>query len=128
MGCTACGAEVRRGDSYCRKCGRPLDGRLLPVPLAARLLARRPAPVPPIVLGGMAALVAGRAARWALREIAAAVVRRAAARPAQAPTIIRPEFGALPPGSRVVTRVWWHTEIYVPPVPLQKSRRRWPFG
>ena len=130
MACLACGSPVQQGDNYCRECGRPQESRLLPAPIPRRAVARRPAPLPPLLLGGVAALLAGKAARWALREIASGMVKRMLRPGPPVPsgvTARQHQEAALPPGSRVVTRVWWHTEVYVPPTP-QRRRRRLPFG
>ena len=133
MACSACGGSVEQGDSYCRRCGRPVEGRLLPVPVVRQLPAERPMPVPRVVVGGMVALLLAKLARWALRQAFAGITRNLGQTRAIVPSkgaspAQQLEGVLLPPGSRVVTRVWWHQEIYVPPAPDSKPRRRGLFG
>ena len=98
--------------------------RLLPVPVPRRLPARQAAPLPSLVLAGMAALVIGKAARWAIGELASGLLNRALEpRPSSPAPIHKNQTITLPPGSRVVTRVWWQTEVYVPPAPATKRKR-----
>lgn len=134
MACSACGGPVERDDSYCRGCGRPAQGRLLPVPVMRHLPVARPLAVPRVVVGGMMVLLLGKVARWALRQAFDGMTQkmgqaRAVARSNR--VLPAPQGGGvtLPPGSRVVTRVWWHTELYVPPAPaVQPKPRRRLFG
>lgn len=94
----------------------------LPVPVRRQLPARQTAPLPSLILGGMAALVVGKAARWAIGELASGLLNRALEpRPSVAPAH-KTQTITLPPGSRVVTRVWWQTEVYVPPASKPKRR------
>src|SRR5437879_5837852 len=102
-----------------------MEERLLPVPVHTRLPARNPAALPSIVAGGVAALVLGRAARWAFKEIASGMMKRALTPSPRVQPMAAPPMN-LPPGTRIVTRVWWQSEVYVPPAPAKG--RRWPFG
>lgn len=97
--------------------------RPLPVPVPRRLPARQAAPLPSLVIGGMAALVVGKAARWAIGELVSGLLHKALVpRPGAPVPAPKNQTITLPPGSRVVTRVWWQTEVYVPPAVKPKRR------
>ena len=97
--------------------------RPLPVPVTRRLPARPAAPLPSLVIGGMVALVVGKAARWAIHELVSGLLNRALdPRPAAPGPASTNQTITLPPGSRVVTRVWWQTEVYIPPAARPKRR------
>ena len=67
MTCSGCGSWCALSDNYCRRCGEKLQ-MILPAAPPQRALMSLPVAVPPAVVKGVVAVVAGKALEWAVRR------------------------------------------------------------
>lgn len=133
MECPTCGRDVHQEDNYCRACGLSLRAQRLPVPIAERRPVRvrsRPPAVASLVARGVGAVVLGKLAEWAVRQ----VVGRALSTPLP---VLRDGSRAIQssqqqpqetfPAVIAETRVFWQRVWYAQPPTAPSEPRRKPF-